>query len=492
MRTSNSTVLLPRRVAVASTVDSLTHRGVARASAVVLVVASRRCCRVRRRVRHHAHRAQRPRAPGAAVDPRTPPPSPRSVPRPRPTASRVRPARRPRRPARPRRPGRSGPCARSRRAPAGQGARRADGDRALRQRRRDAGRARLDGEAAHRRRAPRRARTDGPVRDHRGRRRRRARSCSSAVATRRCPVPQAATPPCTRTPRGLSDLAAQLKPAVAVRRIVVDATLFSGPTVAPSWDRTDVGTSYAARDHRADGRRRPAGADRRRPAAPHPDLAAGHELAAALGRPGAAGRVGHRARPAPHGSPGSSPRRSPTLVEQMLQAVGQRDRRVLARQVAVAEHRPASFVGAAPRDPRGAGAARGRPVGAGMKDGSGLSSRATGSAPPPSPRCCGWSRATGRRARRAALRRRAHCRWPAGRGTLADRYTAGRLAPWPAGCGPRPARSPASRRWPGPSTTESGRLLVFALIADRVGSGHDGRRGGPGRRRRRAGRCGCR
>src|SRR6476646_1529953 len=45
----------------------------------------------------------------------------------------------------------------------------------------------------------------------------------------------------------ISDLVAQLHRAhVAVHRIVVDGSLFSGPSIAPPWDPTDMGTSYAA------------------------------------------------------------------------------------------------------------------------------------------------------------------------------------------------------------------------------------------------------
>jgi D-alanyl-D-alanine carboxypeptidase/D-alanyl-D-alanine-endopeptidase (penicillin-binding protein 4) len=168
----------------------------------------------------------------------------------------------------------------------------------------------------------------------------------------------------------LSDLAAQLRAAhVQPSRIVVDDTLFTGPSVSPAWDATDVPSSYGAAitPLMVDGGR----------AAPHdtvrsatPDLAAGHALAALLGKPALPVVRGT----APAGAQSLAAVQSAPLgqlVEQMLQASDNVIADVLARQVAIARHLPASFTGAATaiRDELGA---LGVQVDTGMHDGSGL------------------------------------------------------------------------------------------------------------------------
>jgi len=175
----------------------------------------------------------------------------------------------------------------------------------------------------------------------------------------------------TRYPEAarISDLAAQLRRAhVSASKIVVDDALFTGPTVSPAWAPEDVPSDYASAitPVLTDGGRATPNATIRSAA---PDLAAGHELAAALGKAnlpvvrGSAGtgRTLATVRSAPIG----------VLVEQMLEQSDNVLAECLARQVALAEHQPASFTGAATAI-RAVLARLGVDPGAGMKDGSGL------------------------------------------------------------------------------------------------------------------------
>jgi D-alanyl-D-alanine carboxypeptidase/D-alanyl-D-alanine-endopeptidase (penicillin-binding protein 4) len=171
----------------------------------------------------------------------------------------------------------------------------------------------------------------------------------------------------------VTTLAALAKQAGAgrVSRVVVDSSLFSGPGLAPSWNPEDVTGGYVAPitatmvdAGRQDGLRARSGA---------PDLAAGRALAVALGAPGAAVVRGR----APAGATtlarvGSE--QIPRLVEQMLLASDNVLAEALARQVAIAEGQPASFAGAAAAT-RTALARLGLPAGDRLLDGSGLSAQ---------------------------------------------------------------------------------------------------------------------
>jgi D-alanyl-D-alanine carboxypeptidase/D-alanyl-D-alanine-endopeptidase (penicillin-binding protein 4) len=170
----------------------------------------------------------------------------------------------------------------------------------------------------------------------------------------------------------LSDLAAQVRAAsvdTAVRRIVVDGSLFAGPVVSPAWAPEDVPSSYASAITAlmADGGRAAPGAAVR---SATPDIAAGREFAALLGDrripvvPGTApphARVLAAVRSAPLGE----------LVTQTLMSSDNVLAEALARQVALTEHRPASFVGAAAAV-RAVLAAHGIRGGSALVDGSGL------------------------------------------------------------------------------------------------------------------------
>jgi D-alanyl-D-alanine carboxypeptidase/D-alanyl-D-alanine-endopeptidase (penicillin-binding protein 4) len=154
-----------------------------------------------------------------------------------------------------------------------------------------------------------------------------------------------------------------------VRRIVVDSSVFAGPTVSPAWAPEDVPSSYggAITGLMADGGRDSPGAPVR---SATPDLAAGREFAALVGDPGIAVVRGV----APAGARVLATVRSAPveqLVTQTLMASDNVLAECLARQVALAEHLPASFAGSAAAV-RTVLAARGIRGGSAMVDGSGL------------------------------------------------------------------------------------------------------------------------
>jgi serine-type D-Ala-D-Ala carboxypeptidase/endopeptidase (penicillin-binding protein 4) len=164
----------------------------------------------------------------------------------------------------------------------------------------------------------------------------------------------------------ITDLARQLHGA-HVTQVEVDDSLFAGPAVSPYWAPEDVPSDYAApiTSSTVDGGRDTPTEEQRSTA---PDLAAGQALAAALG----VQRVARGTAP-PHARTLASVESAPigTLVEQMLQLSDNVIAESLARQVALAEHQPASFAGAAAAV-RGVLARLGVPIGTGLVDGSGL------------------------------------------------------------------------------------------------------------------------
>jgi serine-type D-Ala-D-Ala carboxypeptidase/endopeptidase (penicillin-binding protein 4) len=171
----------------------------------------------------------------------------------------------------------------------------------------------------------------------------------------------------------VTTLAALAKRAGAgrVTRVVVDSSLFAGPGLAPTWNPADVAGGYIAPitatmvdAGRQDGLRARSSA---------PDLTAGRALATALGVPSAAVVRGR----APAGATPLARVRSepiPRLVEQMLLASDNVLAEALARQVAIAEDQPASFAGAAAAT-RTALARLGLPACDRLLDGSGLSAQ---------------------------------------------------------------------------------------------------------------------
>jgi D-alanyl-D-alanine carboxypeptidase/D-alanyl-D-alanine-endopeptidase (penicillin-binding protein 4) len=169
----------------------------------------------------------------------------------------------------------------------------------------------------------------------------------------------------------ISDLAARVRAAMGtakVRKVIVDGSAFTGPGAAPGWEPQDTPSVYASQITATmiDGGRDAPGAEVRSGA---PDLAAGRALATALGtaevgrgRAPSGAKVLGQVRSAPVG----------VLVEQMLRTSDNVIAEVLARQVAIAAHQPATFAGAATAI-RTTLAGLGISVGGAMVDGSGLS-----------------------------------------------------------------------------------------------------------------------
>jgi D-alanyl-D-alanine carboxypeptidase/D-alanyl-D-alanine-endopeptidase (penicillin-binding protein 4) len=249
----------------------------------------------------------------------------------------------------------------------------------------------------------------------------------------------------------IADLARRLS---GVKHVVVDGSAFTGVGVSPDWAPEDVPSDYASPITAAmvDGGRDTPGATIR---STSPDLAAGRALAAALHVPAAQvsrgsapgqARVLASVQSAPIGQ----------LVTQMLQESDNVIAEVLARQVALAEHQPASFTGAAAAV-RSVLAKLGVSIGAGMVDGSGLAARDRLS-PDALTRLLVLAAH-----RTAVLDMLPVAGWS---GTLADRYVG------TAGAGVIRAKTGTLT---GVSTLaglvhdKDGRLLAFALMADRVG-----------------------
>ena len=260
----------------------------------------------------------------------------------------------------------------------------------------------------------------------------------------------------------VSTLAALAKQAGLgpVSRVVVDSSLFSGPTMAPTWNPADVRGGYIAPITAAmvDAGRQ----DGLRARSTTPDLAAGRTLAVALGAPKAAvvrGRapVGATALAAVSSQP------IPRLVEQMLLASDNVLAEALARQVAIAEGRPASFAGAVDST-REVLLRLGMPAGDRLLDGSGLSAQ---------------DRVTP--ALLAALLRAAadpdqpglHALVPGlpvsgYLGTLDDRYRTGPAAVAAGEVRAKTGTLDGVTSLAGLVRGADGRLLVFAVVADRV------------------------
>jgi D-alanyl-D-alanine carboxypeptidase/D-alanyl-D-alanine-endopeptidase (penicillin-binding protein 4) len=172
----------------------------------------------------------------------------------------------------------------------------------------------------------------------------------------------------------IATLAAAVRKAgvPAVTRVLVDSSLFEGPGLAPGWDPVDIAGGYITpiSATMVDAGRQ-AGLRAR---ATDPDLAAGRALAAALGAPNAPVTRG-RATPGSRRLAEVASQPVPRLVEQMLLASDNVLAETLARQVAIAEGGPASFAGAAAAT-RAVLARMELPTGEdGLVDGSGLSLR---------------------------------------------------------------------------------------------------------------------
>jgi D-alanyl-D-alanine carboxypeptidase/D-alanyl-D-alanine-endopeptidase (penicillin-binding protein 4) len=249
----------------------------------------------------------------------------------------------------------------------------------------------------------------------------------------------------------ISDLARQLRSA-RVTRVEVDDGLFAGPAVSPYWAPEDVPSDYAApiMSSTVDGGRDEPAAERRSTA---PDLAAGQALAAALGVQQVA-----RGTAPPHARTVASVESAPigTLVQQMLQLSDNVIAETLARQVALAEHQPASFAGATAAV-RAVLVRLSVSIGTGLVDGSGLAAGDRLSADTLNRLLLLATKRT------AVLDMLPVAAWS---GTLSGRFVRS------AGAGVVRAKTgtlTSVSTLAGLVHDKDGRLLAFALLADRVG-----------------------
>jgi D-alanyl-D-alanine carboxypeptidase/D-alanyl-D-alanine-endopeptidase (penicillin-binding protein 4) len=155
-------------------------------------------------------------------------------------------------------------------------------------------------------------------------------------------------------PARLADLAAQVRIALAgtaVRRVVVDDTLYAGPVLGPGWrpqyvTSGDVAPVTALMLDAGRTRLPPLVGPARAPRHTDPALSAGRALAAALGVPKAVVERGKATSDARSLGDVASPT-VPQLVEAMLTRSDNDLAEALARQVAIVKGQPASFAGAA-------------------------------------------------------------------------------------------------------------------------------------------------
>jgi D-alanyl-D-alanine carboxypeptidase/D-alanyl-D-alanine-endopeptidase (penicillin-binding protein 4) len=245
-----------------------------------------------------------------------------------------------------------------------------------------------------------------------------------------------------------------------VSRVVVDSSLFSGPVMAPTWNPADVGGGYITpiTATMVDAGRQ----DGLRARSATPDLEAARALAVALGVPRATVVRGR----APVGATTLAEVNSqpiPRLVEQMLLSSDNVLAEALARQVAVTEGRPASFAGAVAAT-REVLARLGMPAGDQLLDGSGLSAQ---------DRVTPALLAGVLRAAADADQPRLHALVPGlpvsgYLGTLDERYRTGAAALAAGQVRAKTGTLDGVSSLAGLVRAIDGRLLVFAVVADRV------------------------
>lgn len=260
----------------------------------------------------------------------------------------------------------------------------------------------------------------------------------------------------------LADLAAAVRrTGTKPTRVVVDGSAFTGPRLSPHWDPLDVVGGYIApiTAVMADGGRQPGLVAR----APDPDLAAGRAFAAFLGLPATAvTRGGAPAGAKELGIVESAP--LGRILEYTLLASDNVLAEMLARQVALAEHRPASFDGAVAAVRAVLGRLGVDVTGDGLQDGSGLA---------PTDRLSPALLVSLLRVAASGRHPELHPLFaglPVGGydGTLDDRYRSGTAT---AGAGAVRAKTgtlTGVSSLAGVAQTAGGRLLAFAIIADKV------------------------
>jgi len=266
----------------------------------------------------------------------------------------------------------------------------------------------------------------------------------------------------------LADLAAAVRRSgVRPASVLVDGSLFTGPAFGPRWDPRDVAGGYVAPITAVmlDGGRLP-GADPRseHPArSAHPDLDAGRALGALLGVPARAVGLGRAAPGARLLGQVSSPPLG-RILEHTLLASDNVLAEVLARQVALAQHRPASFAGAAAAVRAVLGRLGVDVTGDGLLDGSGLS---------PADRLTPALLAGLLRVASSPQHPELHPLFaglPVGGydGTLDDRYRAGPPAAAAGSVRAKTGTLTGVSCLAGVVQTNGGRLLAFAVLTDRA------------------------
>lgn len=289
----------------------------------------------------------------------------------------------------------------------------------------------------------------------------------------------------------LDELAAAVKQALGATpptKVIVDTSLFTGPAFGPGWDSdTSTGgygtatTALMTDAGRVDPRQVKVPARRHE----KPDVAAGQAFATALGLPPSAVTTG-KAPAALNGQAGPSPPASGTpvapgtelgkiespsmarLVEMMLSESDNVIAECLARQVALAKNLPASYAGAA-EAMKAVLADLGLPAAEdGLVDGSGLSrnDRLT-------PSLLTGLLAFAARADRPDLHGLFSGLPVAGySGTLRDRFrSAGPTRPGAGLVRAKTGTLSGVNAIAGIVVTQDGRLLTFAVLADRVTGG---------------------
>jgi len=265
----------------------------------------------------------------------------------------------------------------------------------------------------------------------------------------------------------VADLAAQVLATAgpAITSILVDGSLYSGPTVSPLWKTGDAPSTYAApiTAVMVDGGRVEPGSRSR---SATPDLDAGAALAAALGLPGLPVSAGAAA---PDAAVLAEVASAPVsrLVEFMLALSDNVLAESLARQVALVNGQPADFSGAATAITDSVAAAGLDTTGVRVVDGSGLS---TQNAVPPR-LLTDLLRAVATEDGEPDLVPISSGLPVAGYdGTLVDRYEGGLAV----GAGSVRAKSGTLNgvnALAGYVVTAEGRVLAFALIADQLPAG---------------------
>ncbi|SIQ23642.1 D-alanyl-D-alanine carboxypeptidase / D-alanyl-D-alanine-endopeptidase (penicillin-binding protein 4) [Micromonospora avicenniae] len=308
----------------------------------------------------------------------------------------------------------------------------------------------------------------------------------------------------------LDDLADQVKRALGgtkPTKVIIDGSLYSGPTLEPAWDEdiptggygskiTALMTDGARRDVAQAKRDHDAG-NHAAPRSSEPDLAAGRSFARLLGLPNSAvtrGTAPPAGADATAGAPGGELGKveSPPLVRLVDIMITDSDNilaEALARQVALARNQPASFVGAAAAVDQVAGELGLAADELALADGSGLSR--TNRISPSLLTDLITLAGNGDHPELAAI----FGGLPVGgwSGTLGDRYG---TAATESGAGVVRAKTgtlTGVSAIAGVVTTKEGRLLTFAVLTDRVpADGTDSARAALDRITATLASCGCR